>query len=253
MIDIHNHILPALDDGARDMEQTLRMVRQAESLGVTTLIATPHHANGTFINESEVIRRSVDEVNQRIQERGMTVKVLPGQEVRWFGRLMKDLENGKLVPLADSRYLLLEFPSSYVPAAARQTISSLVAANYIPIIAHPERNRAIFQQPSLLYDFIREGALSQVTSHSITGLFGKKIQKFSLDLCRKHCAHFIASDAHHETGRCFNLPNAYEYIGEHLGADYVEGFISRASLVVRNQNIETVEPIRPARKWFGFF
>jgi protein-tyrosine phosphatase len=253
MIDIHSHILSGLDDGATHMQESLNMARQAVSQGIHTVIATPHHANGRYLNESDIIKSSVDQLNARLQEEQIPLQVLAGQEVRVYQELLKHLEDGELLSLDNSRYILLEFPSYGIPSSIPEVLYELQVMGKVPVIAHPERNQEIIKNPVKLLELVELGALSQVTAQSVFGGFGKEIQRLSLDLCKKYLTHFIASDAHNVTNRPFLLGQAYEVVNDKLGPEITNYFQNNALSVIENTSITLHRPEWPKHKWFQFW
>ncbi|WP_377887491.1 tyrosine-protein phosphatase [Alkalihalobacillus sp. R86527] len=213
MIDIHSHILPGIDDGAKTIEDSLAMARQASDQGITKIVASPHHRNGAFENERLSILKEVDLLNTTLQQEGIDIEILPGQENRIYGELIEDIHGEELLTVNETGiYMLIEFPSSHLPRYANKLLFDLQVNGFIPIIVHPERNREIMENPDRLYKLIKEGALSQLTGSSVTGKMGKKIQKFSMDLIYHNLAHFVASDAHNVTNRPFDLRTAMEAV-----------------------------------------
>ncbi|KUP04308.1 tyrosine protein phosphatase [Bacillus coahuilensis m2-6] len=254
MIDIHSHILPGIDDGAKTIEDSLDMARVAAREGIRSIIATPHHQNGQWNNERDRILLKVEEVNQAIVKEGIDVKILPGQEVRLYGELLGDLAQGTLQTLNSSSYLFIEFPSSSVPRYAKQMLFDLQLQGITPVIVHPERNAELIERPSKLYDFVNNGALTQVTAASVAGAFGKKIQKFSFDLVKANLTHFVASDAHNTTTRGFKMSEAFDLIEKKFGPDAVYFFKENAELLVDGQNVMKNIPEKIEKKKFlGLF
>ena len=217
MIDIHCHILPGIDDGAQELNDSLEMARQAQSQGITQIVASPHHKNGSYDNDLQDILTEVNLLNKEFIREGIDVEILPGQEVRIYGEMEEDLDVDLLTVNNTGVYMLIEFPSSHLPRYANKLLFDLQLKGIVPIIVHPERNREIMEDPSKLYRLIKEGSLSQVTASSVTGRMGKKIKKFSLDLLSHNLAHFIASDSHNTTTRPFDLREAYETVEKELG------------------------------------
>ena len=217
MIDIHCHILPGIDDGAKDLNESLEMARQAQAQGITRIVASPHHKNGSYENDLQSILTEVNLLNKELMREGIDLEILPGQEVRIYGEMEADLDVDLLSVNNTGVYMLIEFPSSHLPRYANKLLFDLQLKGIVPIIVHPERNREIMEDPSKLYRLIKEGSLSQVTASSVTGRMGKKIKKFSLDLLSHDLAHFVASDAHNTTTRPFDLREAYEVVEKELG------------------------------------
>lgn len=255
MIDIHSHILPEVDDGANTIEESIAMAHAAVNEGITTIIATPHHKNGSYENTKQQVLGHVARLNELFAQQRIPLTVLPGQEVRMNGDLLKDYQSGELVPLAgDSRYILIEFPANHVPKYAEQLLFDLQLEGIVPVIAHPERNMEIMERPDLLYQFVKKGALAQLTAASVSGHFGKNIKKFSLQLMEANLVHFIASDAHNTTSRTFRIREAYETIEKEFGASAVYVFQENAELLAGGQTVYRDEPMRVKKKKFlGFF
>src|SRR5690625_4311909 len=201
MIDIHTHILPSVDDGAKTEEDSLEMAKQAVEEGIHTIIATPHHKNGRFENVRENIMTYTNILNELFQSEGIPLTLLAGQETRINGDMVEDLKKGEILPINDTTYVFVEFSASHVPRYAKQVLFDLQVAGYKPIIVHPERNEELIEHPNRLYDFVRNGALTQITAGSLIGKFGKSIQRFTQQLIEANLTHFIASDAHNTTTR----------------------------------------------------
>ncbi|MDN4523943.1 tyrosine-protein phosphatase [Fictibacillus fluitans] len=255
MIDVHSHILPNVDDGAPDLTASLDMARQAVNNGISTVFATPHHRNGRFENSKEDILMKTEELNLALSQHQIPLTILPGQEIRLYSEFLEDLAAGKLLTLNNmNKYILIELPSNRVPGYARQVIYECTLKDITPVIVHPERNSAIMENPDLLYELVKEGALTQVTASSITGAFGKRISSFSISLIDHHLTHFIASDAHNNSSRGFSLWEAYEEIGKKFDNTVAYYLRENAQLVVNNQSIYAEEPTRiKKRKRLGIF
>jgi protein-tyrosine phosphatase len=255
MIDIHSHILPGVDDGAQTIEDAIAMANSAASEGITKIIATPHHKNGSYENPKQKILQHVDQLNAVLKERNIPLTVLPGQEVRIYGDILKDYENGELLTLTnESPYLFIEFPSNHVPRYAEQLLFELQMRGINPIIVHPERNVEISETPELLYQLVERGALTQLTAASVAGYFGKKIKKFTLQIIEANLAHFIASDAHNITNRGFHMREAYQVVKKEFGTGAVYFFHENAELLVDGKNVYRQQPERIKKKKFlGLF
>lgn len=247
MIDIHSHILPGLDDGPQSIGESLDMARMAVQEGISVLIATPHHRKGVFVNEAPDIREAVDRFNENLVEHGIPLDISYGQEIHHYPRIIDDFYNRKLLTLDGSPYALIEFPSSQIPKTVEETLHELALLRITPIIAHPERNKEIAERPDKLTELVAKGALSQVTSHSITGRFGTQIQSLAMKLCSMHLVHFIASDAHNVTDRPFHLQQAYETIRKTLGPEYVEYFQKNAQSILDGSAITKWQPVERKR------
>jgi protein-tyrosine phosphatase len=255
MIDIHSHILPGIDDGANTIYDSIDMAKQAVSEGIHTIIATPHHRNGKFDNVKSDILPLVKEVNDRFKEEQINLEVLPGQECRIYGEILEDYQKGDILPLNQvSQYLFIEFPSSSVPRYAEKLLYDIQVAGLTPVIVHPERNAELIERPEKLYKLVQGGAATQLTASSLTGYFGKNIQKFSQQMIQANLTHFIASDAHNIRNRTFKMEEAMDYIEKKYGIDMVYYFTENAELLIDGKNIyKEIPELIKKKKFLGLF
>lgn len=252
MVDVHCHILPGIDDGAKDWETALQMARLAEADGIRTIVATPHHRNGMFDNDVQTILRLTDELNERLQEAKIGVTVLPGAETHYFPGFIDELQAGKILPLNRSKYVYIELPHQQVPRYIEDIVFEIIVAGCIPIIPHPERNREIRENPDLLYALIDAGALSQVTAGSLTGHYGSEVEKFSVKLFEHHLSHFVASDGHGVNRRKPVIREAYARLEMRAGEECVMQCQENAARVVEGRELSIDPPVKiRRRKLFG--
>ncbi|PEF43421.1 tyrosine protein phosphatase [Bacillus cereus] len=254
MIDLHCHILPSIDDGAKTLNDSLAMAEKAVSEGIYTIVATPHHLNGKYTNERLDILYGVNRLNEELKRNKIPLNILPGQEVRVNRELLDDYKLGKVATLNEmNKYLLVEFPTSHVPYYVEKLFYDLQLEGIIPVIAHPERNIELFEEPTKLFKLVKSGALTQVTAGSLLGVFGKRIQKFSIKIIEHHLAHIIASDAHNVTTRLFHLQEGYELIEKKFGIKTAENFRQRANSIIRDKGMYLEAPQKISIKnkfWF---
>lgn len=255
MIDIHSHILPGVDDGAKTETESIEMAKMAVEEGITKIVASPHHKNRHYENYKEEIVTHVKVLNELLQANDIPLEVLVGQEVRIYGEVLADYENGEIQTINDTNYLLIEFPFKSVPQYADQLIYDLQIAGLRPIIVHPERNQELLENKERMYELIRGGALSQVTAASLLGKFGKDAEQFAFELIEADLTHFIASDAHNVTNRAFHMQEAISVIDDKFGADIAYMLRENSHLLVENLNIHQLEPrpIKRKRSFFSFF
>ena len=199
MIDIHSHILPDLDDGARDLKESLEMVQIAVEDGIEQMVATPHMFNGLSHNPepAEIVER-VDALQKEI---GGSLQILPGNEVHIVHDIVEKAEANKVTKLNQQNYMLIEFPSMNVPVGAEELFYKLQINGIIPILVHPERNSQIQNRPAIVADFVQRGVRIQVTAMSVTGEFGGSALRCVETLLSHNCVHFIATDAHRANRR----------------------------------------------------
>lgn len=253
MIDIHCHILPGVDDGAKTIEDSITMAKQAAKEGIDTIIATPH-LNQHYDNRKQAILEKVDFLNLQLETENINVKILPGQEPRIYGEIIAEYDKGDIQTLNGTNFMFIEFPSNHVPRYAEQLLFDIQLKRLTPVIVHPERNAELMAHPDVLYNFVQKGALTQVTASSLCGYFGKKIKNFSQQLIDANLTHFIASDAHNVTTRDFKMAEAFALIESEFGIDYVYLFTGNAELLVADQNVikEIPERIKKKKKFLFF-
>ncbi|PWW08417.1 protein-tyrosine phosphatase [Paenibacillus cellulosilyticus] len=243
MIDIHNHILPGIDDGPTNWDEALELARNAVENGITTVIATPHHAHELYNNPNDhrQVESLTEQLNERLKLAGIPLQVHSGQEIRVHQDLLDrwdEGETGGLLTLGYTQYMLIELPSSRVPEGTEELVYELILKGIIPIIAHPERNRELANDPEQLRRLVDNGALAQVTAHALTGVFGRGVEKAAWMMCAQGLIHFVASDAHHATKRSFGLREAYERIQEKMGVQAVHYYKRNAQLLLDNASIQ---------------
>jgi protein-tyrosine phosphatase len=254
MIDIHCHILPSVDDGAKDMSESIQMARQAVVEGIHTIIATPHHMNGKYENQKQAIMEDVKELNTVLQKERIPLTILPGQETRIFGEILEEEEFTHILPLNKTQYVFIELPSGHVPRYTERILFDIQLKGLTPIIVHPERNQEIMSNPDTLYNLVKKGSLTQITASSVAGYFGKKIQKLSFQLIEANLTHFIASDAHNVKNRAFKFEEGLDKVESKFGVDMVYFFTENAELLIDGKNIMKEIPERvKVKKFLGLF
>ncbi|MFS0892091.1 tyrosine-protein phosphatase [Peribacillus frigoritolerans] len=254
MIDIHCHILPGVDDGSADMKESMNMAKKAVEAGITHLFATPHHLNEKYVNaKRDIIERAV-RLNGSLKQNNIPLTIHLGQEVRIHRDIFTSLEKEEILTLNDNgTYLLLELPSGKVPTYTQEVIYELLLKGITPIIVHPERNKELIANHKLLFELVQEGALTQITSGSIIGNFGKSIQSFSKKIIEHNLAHFIATDAHNIGSRGFTLQQAYETITKAYGIQSAFYFKENAEQLLKDQSLIIETPLPFKKKILGIF
>jgi protein-tyrosine phosphatase len=240
MIDLHCHVLPAIDDGARSIEEAVAMCRAAAEDGCSGVVATPHQRRAGWWNCDRAhlagLRRALAAAVAREIPEAPRFQVLAGAEIRVDGQLLAEVEalagaadrdgGTGVTPLAGSRYLLLEFAGGEAPEAAADLVHELSVAGWRPILAHPEHIPWMAESLGAVARLVSLGALCQVTAMSITGDFGRRAQTDTLRLIETGLVHFVASDAHDLKRRPPGLSRARRALaarwGEELAARLCE-------------------------------
>jgi len=250
VIDTHCHILPGLDDGAKDEGVALIMARKAIADGVKTIIATPHTRESDFWNERDGILAAAARFRQVLQRESLDLKIVAGSEAHLGPKMIELIEKERLLTYADGRkYLLLECPYRTRPVRLEETIFEFKVAGITPVIAHPERIRFFQEDPEKLEEMIRLGCLAQMTSSSLVGRFGKAIAAQSEQWVRRGMVHLLGSDAHDPEYRPPVLAEARERWAELTDQEEAEQATEvRPQALIDGEYIEADPPLPPERK-----
>jgi protein-tyrosine phosphatase len=197
MIDLHCHILPGIDDGPADIEESLAMARYAVKNGISAIVATPHALGSGFDNPPEKIHQAMFDLQKRLDKDKIPLTLHPGAEVHLCPDMARRIMAEETLFLNQNRgFILVEFPFQSVPIGFKEELFQLAVHGITPVIAHPERNPMIGHDPGFLVELMDMGCLVQVNSTSITGGFGDGIMAAAHRLIEKRLVHVIASDAH---------------------------------------------------------
>ncbi|RIL77080.1 capsular biosynthesis protein [Staphylococcus cohnii] len=255
MIDIHNHILMDIDDGPQSINAMIDLLNQAKSEGINNIVVTPHHLHPKYNNNIQLVKEEIKSLKQNEDVQKLNINFYAGQEIRVTDKIIDDINNGNIEGINNSNYLLLEFPSNEVPHYSKQLFYELQTMGYTPIIAHPERNKAIVQDLDLLYELINGGALSQLTTSSLLGGFGSNVRRTSLKIIDNNLAHFIASDAHSATTRPFAMKQLFKERKLKTYYEEFQNYLENGKLMINNERISKQIPTQEykQKKWFGLF
>jgi protein-tyrosine phosphatase len=216
MIDIHHHLLYGIDDGPPDLATSLAMARKAADEGITRIVCTPH-ASERYPWKAPLIEQRYAELRESLLGQ---MELSLGCD---FHITVSNVADAACNPLRysidDKGYLLVEFSSTSIPPQVTDSLLSLQSAGYSLVITHPERYQAVLGQPERLAEWMRGGALVQVTASSLYGRFGKSAEAFSNELLERNWIHFLATDAHNLTGRPPHLKKAYDYVAQRAGEE----------------------------------
>ena len=228
MIDLHNHLLPGIDDGAPDLEASLALARVAVQDGITHLVCTPHIHPGRYDNSPATIQPALADFTAALKQAEIPLQVSSAAEVRFGMELMVGINQGSIPFLGEwqgKHVLLLEFPHGEVPFGAERLIGWLLQRNVIPMIAHPERNKGLMRAPSKLKPFLAQGCLLQVTASAVAGHFGTAAEALAHDLLEQGVVTILASDAHNLKHRPPNLSEGMQHAARIVGDARAEALV----------------------------
>ena len=235
MIDLHCHLLPNIDDGSCSWEESIDMVRMALEDGIKGAVATPHWIQGTnWQPETKTVRDMVGEMNKRLREKGIDFKVYPGMEVAITADLTGLVAGGRILTLADGDYLLIEIPFHTLPLGIEEIVSGLKTIGKQAVLAHPERNRELQQKPKKIMEYVKAGALIQVTAGSLAGDFGSGARKCAIEFAKMGALDFVSTDAHSVRYRKPNVSEGLKALEKVIGAEKVNSIIDATYKVVNS-------------------
>lgn len=235
MIDLHCHILPGIDDGAPDLALSLAMARAFVADGVTAVACTPHILPGVYMNSGPGIRSAVAALEDVLRSEEIPLKLLTGADNHVVPDFVLGLRTGRLLSLADTRYVLVEPPHHVMPPRIEELFFSILVAGYVPILTHPERLTWVGSHYPLLERLVRAGVWMQITAGSLTGAFGKNARYLSEKMLDEGMVHILATDAHDVVRRPPNLSAGREAAAKRVGDAEAEHLVvTRPGGVVAN-------------------
>jgi protein-tyrosine phosphatase len=260
-VDIHCHLIPGIDDGAKNWDETLAMARMAVVDGIGTIVVTPHQLGNYAHNDAATVRARTSELQTFLEHHRLPLRVLPGADVRIESDLAARIARGEVMSLADRRrHILLELPHElYIPLD--RLLGELAAQDLVGILSHPERNAGILKQTSVVRPLVAAGCLMQVTAGSLLGAFGGESQKFSEWLIEQGLVHFISTDAHGPKSRRPLMRHAFNRVVELGGWETAiavccknPAAVAAGQSVNARQNVAAPTRPRPASRlgtWLG--
>lgn len=196
-LDIHCHILPGIDDGSENLENSLAMARSAVKAGFKTVIATPHYETYCFENTREVVLAQVAAFQAALKGEGIPLRVLPGSEVMLGPEIPALLAKGQLMTLMDEdKQLLVELPLHGFPLWAEAVLYEIQLQGVQTVLAHPERYEWLSSDLEWLYEYKEKGGLVQANLGSLIGKYGGRAEKKARRMIRENLVDHWGSDAH---------------------------------------------------------
>ncbi|HAL48352.1 MAG: hypothetical protein FI707_16975 [SAR202 cluster bacterium] len=257
MYDLHAHILPAVDDGARTMEETLAMTVVAAEQGTEMLLATPHRKDVTEQSSVAHIQSLVREVNAWLGERDYDMTMVLGMENHLDLDLPAEIEAGRALPMNGTEYILVEMPFFGRPNWVEEVLFQIQLQGLKPVLAHPERIEAFQRDPDMLAMFVDRGILTQVTAGSPVGHFGRRVERITRDMLDRNLVHILASDTHNPSGpRSPKLRRGVEAVAKIVGHEAAERMVTDTPKSILEGKTVEVEPSREpssSGSWWRFW
>ncbi len=235
MVDIHSHILPAVDDGAKTWEMAVRMCEMAAADGVTHLVATPHSNE-----EYRYDRKQHEETLARLREKvNGAIELSLGCDFHLsFDNIMAARKDPAQFCIGSTNYLLVEFSDFGVSRQILRTLEEFLQMGLLPVITHPERNQMMQVKPELVVEMASMGCVVQVTANSFTGFWGRGPKKVAEWLLKQGAVHVLASDAHDPERRTPILSAGRDAVAAAAGSGVANLLVSgNPQAIVRGESL----------------
>lgn len=194
MIDIHTHILPQVDDGPSDWEDSLALIHQGIKDGIRGAVCTSHVLNRLDDDLEGKFLYRFDQLKNMVEKEGLDFSLWLGSELHILSEF--DPLSKVATINGNKKYLMIEFPMNEIPGDSDDKLFKLTLDGFVPILVHPERNARILFRPEKLFEYVKRGLLVQMNAGSITGVFGRPVKKLATEMIDRNLVHFIASDCH---------------------------------------------------------
>ena len=255
MIDKHSHILPEIDDGCRNFEDSIKALQEIESKGIKKIILTPHYIKGSsFACNNKEKKKLLEELQKQIKEKNIKVELYLGNEIYVDNDLEGLIKNDEVMTLNNSKYILFELPMNNVVNNLKEVIFDLRSRGFVPILAHPERYFYYQNNSEELISLIEQGCLLQGNLGSLIGLYGKRSKKCLKKLLMHNLIHFMATDVHHSNSKIYILlDEAIAALKIIMGEEETKKLIiENPQKVINNQEIKITKP-KEFKSFLKFF
>lgn len=209
-IDTHSHLLPYCDDGSKDWNMSIRMLKQAQEDGITDIICTPHIYSNNDLDNEKMYLQLFNKLLKCAKKAGISINLYLGSELYVQPNFLFEKDMTTLAQ--NGRYFLIEFPMAMIPSFVAKHFFESLPFDKVPIIAHPERNGTIIRNPQNAIELVKKGALLQMTAGSLLGKNGQQIQAVARKILDADAAHLVATDAHDDKTRTSRMREAYEMV-----------------------------------------
>lgn len=240
MVDTHNHILFDIDDGSRNIEESIVLLKQMEKIGFNKIILTPHYIKGTEHTSSNLEKEyKLNQLKEKLKENKINIELYLGNEIFITDNIVELLKNDNVSSVNNSRYVLIELPFESEIIGLADILYELRYNKLIPIIAHPERY-TYFQNDINKIDALREeGTLFQVNYSSILGFYGKDAKKTMKYLLKNGYVDFFGTDIHRvsKTYVLDNFKKIEKKITRIIGIEEYQKIMKNSQKIINNEDI----------------
>lgn len=237
MIDMHSHILPGIDDGSKNLEETYSLIEEAKKAGFSGIVLTSHYMEGYYEEEEHTRKELMDKLNVE------DIHIYIGSEIYISDSMVELINSKKASSINNSRYILFEMPFNTKPMNIYEVVYELLQYKYVPILAHPERYTFVQKEPDIIYELIEKGVLMQANYGSIIGQYGKKAQLIVKKFLESNIIHFLGSDVHRINTVYPKMKQILKILKDLIGEENLHKLTTvNPNKVINNEEIEISEP-----------
>lgn len=231
-IDLHCHLMPYVDDGAANLEESIELLEMQARQGVKEICLTPHLRSGMFGTSDQEVRLGYERLCQVVRDEGIPIKLHLGREYFFDSEFSSRLRDRTVIPLGGSNTVLVEFPHDCSVAPFWETAYMCLDAGITPLFAHVERYQAVREHPAVLRDLAENGVLAQLNASSLLGQEGLRLKHTAWKLLKLGLIHVIASDSHNTDSRRPNLEQCRSVLEKKSGWSAAEKLLYRNPLSI---------------------
>lgn len=243
MIDFHSHIIYGVDDGAKDIEMSIQILKEAKKAGFTDIVLTPHYIKNGYTKNKIEIEKIKNEIEQRLEKEHIIINLYQANEVYIMEDITDFINDGIISTINNTKYVLFELPMTTEMLNLKSVVYGLISNGNIPIIAHPERYTYIQQNPNKLLELIEDGVLFQMNIGSILGQYGKIAEKTAKKLLKHNMVHFLGTDTHRPNMIYNKIGEVIEKLNKILSKEQVDNLLeNNARKALQNEKIYIVPP-----------
>lgn len=252
MIDIHSHILYGIDDGSKDIENSVNMAREAEASGITHICCTPHYLEPEYTSNWVDNEKRLEALKKRLKEEKIDVELRLGNEIFVTENTLEDLKEKRAIKLNESKYVLVEFPMVNELKCAEKIIDRLILKGYKVIIAHPERYKYVQNNPDYIIPYLDKGVIFQSNVGSVIGMYGEGARECINVLLKREMIQVLATDTHKTNSVYYKLDRISSKLKEKITEEYFEELTLTNPLNILNDEDLIVRKYKKKKRFIFF-
>lgn len=225
MIDLHCHLIYQTDDGAKTIENSIAMIKEAANAGFTKICCTPHYLAPQYTKTKLENFEKLEKMKQILNEQNIDVELFLGNEIYIVENISELIKSQKVSTIADTSFILVEFPMNFKSFIAEDEIDNLITSGYNVILAHPERYSYVQKDIKFLDDFIERGVYLQGNYESLLGKYGNNAKKTLIKLLKQQKIDLLSTDTHKEQSTYTKMDKILKVLSKYAKGEYLQSII----------------------------